>query len=149
MRLSGREQIVFVCALAVLCVSSSEPAEPSKGLYRCEKNGVPTFSDRPCGPDSKPYEPDSSRTSTYAPPPTNSASRNSTASDAALKKRRRSRAAAEMRRLAKHEQQCARIASSLAKVRAQMRSGYRASQGEQLRNREARLKEQWREKRCR
>jgi hypothetical protein len=54
-----------------------------------------------------------------------------------------------MRRLAKHEQRCARLAKSLAKVRARMRSGYRASEGEQLRKREAGLKEQWRRERCR
>lgn len=144
MSLSGREHIAFICVMAFLSGFSSQAAEPPTRVYQCEKDGVLTFSDRPCGARAQPYEPDFSRTSTYTPPKAGA----SIATDRASKKRRSSRAD-EMRRLAKHEARCAKLADSLGKVRAKMRSGYRAGEGEKLKAREARLKEQWRQARCR
>ncbi len=38
-------------------------------VYRCTVGGVTTYSDRPCAPEAVPYQPDTSRVSSYDPPP--------------------------------------------------------------------------------
>lgn len=113
-------------------------------VYRCTVGGVTTYSDRPCAPEAVPYQPDTSRVSTYDPPP---ASR--TAPAEPLRKsptRRRAPAGADQVR---HDAACERIRSSLRDVAARMRAGYDVKQGERLRERKAKLDQQRRAQKCR
>lgn len=114
-------------------------------IYRCERDGVTTFSDRPCGADAQTYEPDMSRVSEYEAVPAAFTAR--VQSKSAPEKHPRSEPSiAEMQ--AKHAAECRRIHESLGAVRDKMRAGYNAKQGERLKERERKLNQSRREKRC-
>jgi hypothetical protein len=113
-------------------------------VYRCIVGGVTTYSDRPCAPESAPYQPDTSRVSTYDPPPPS----RETAPDAPPRKsppRARAAGADQVRRAAA----CERIRNSLKEVAGRMRAGYDVKQGERLRERKAKLEQQRRAQKCR
>jgi hypothetical protein len=114
-------------------------------LYRCTVGGVTTFSDRPCEPDAVPYEPDTSRVSTYTPPPANPA----TQSVAQPRVRRSPAHDSAGEDQARHAAVCDRLRSGLKDIAARMRAGYSVKQGEQLRERKARLEAQRRAQKCR
>jgi hypothetical protein len=122
------------CALALVLV------------YRCTVAGVTTYSDRPCAPDAAPYQPDTSRVSTYDPPP---------ASKSAAAPVQPARGSSARQRKPSQQDQvrdaaaCERIHNGLRDVAARMRSGYNAKQGEQLRQRKARLEQKRRAQKCR
>jgi hypothetical protein len=112
-------------------------------IYRCEQNGILTFSDRPCGADAQTYEPDVSRVSEYKPEPT------TFVANAPAREKQRSRSVPSTAEVqAKHAAECRRIHDSLGAIRDKMRAGYNAKQGERLKERERKLNESRREKRC-
>ncbi len=120
-----------LCALAVVLV------------YRCTVGGVTTFSDRPCAPEAVPYEPDTSRVSTYEPPPV-SPPLTSAPPPKNVPRRRASGGHDQVR----HAAECERLSNGLRDVAARMRAGYNAKQGEQLRERKSKLERQRRAQKC-
>jgi hypothetical protein len=121
------------CALALLLV------------YRCTVGGVTTYSDRPCGAEAAPYQPDTSRVSTYDPPPASRTAAPPQPTRTSPARRRESSSADPVR----HQAACERLHNALKEVAARMRSGYSAKQGEQLRERKAKLEQQRRAQKCR
>ena len=122
-----------LCALALVLV------------YRCTVGGVTTYSDRPCAPEAVPYQPDTSRVSTYDPPPASRTPEN----DEPLRKSPSRRRGASDADQVRHAAACDRIRNSLRDVAARMRAGYDVKQGERLRERKAKLEQQRRAQKCR
>jgi hypothetical protein len=114
-------------------------------VYRCTVHDVTVFSDRPCEPAATIYEPDTSRVSTYRPPPP-APSTSSAAPSSPRRSNARASAAADQ---ARHAAACERLRNGLKEIAARMRAGYNAKQGEQLRERKARLEAQRRAQKCR
>jgi hypothetical protein len=114
-------------------------------VYRCTVQDVTVFSDRPCAPDAARYEADTSRVSTYSPPPSGPSPQ-----PAPQPKARRGRgSAAAGADQARHVAECEHIRKALKDVAARMRAGYSAREGEQLRERKAKLEGQRRSQKCR
>jgi hypothetical protein len=113
-------------------------------VYRCTVHDVTVFSDRPCEPDAKPYEADASRVSTYSPPPMKPST-----SPAAPPARRPAARVSPGTDQVRHAAACERLRNGLKDIAARMRAGYNAKQGEQLRERKARLEAQRRAQKCR
>jgi len=138
--------IPFGCSILAVCIAlcgtANAQATNARAIYRCESGGALTFSDRPCDARSEVHTLDSKALNTFAPPPGGPASR----SAAKPKSRKKSSGRAADRD--KHEEKCERLAQGLKDVRAKQRSGYKASEGERLRDRERKLKSQLREARC-
>jgi hypothetical protein len=114
-------------------------------IYRCTVAGVTTYSDRPCAPEAVPYQPDTSRVSTYDPPPASQATAPAELPRKSRTRRRDTSGTDQARRVAA----CDRIRKSLRDVAQRMRAGYDVKQGERLRERKARLEQQRRAQKCR
>jgi len=114
-------------------------------VYRCTVGGVTTYSDRPCGPESAPYQADTSRVSTYEPPPASPAVTAAPPTRTSPARRPASGRDDQVR----HAAACERLHKALKDIAARMRSGYSAKQGEQLRERKAKLEQQRRAGKCR
>jgi hypothetical protein len=144
-----RSHFIRAAHLALAIAFGWQPAaaqtHPGRTLYRCTVGGVTTFSDRPCEPDAVPYEPDTSRVSTYTPPPASPAT-HSAAQPRVPRSRARDSAGEDQ---ARHAAVCDRLRSGLKDIAARMRAGYGVKQGEQLRERKARLEAQRRAQKCR
>jgi hypothetical protein len=133
----------LICALLVVL---SIEASSTSAIYRCEAGGTITFSDRPCDASARPYAPDSSRISTYEAPsvPQADPGRKQT-------KPRKSKGSARgpsVDPLAKRAA-CDKLKNALKDIRARMRSGYSAKEGERLRERQQALQARLRADRCR
>lgn len=134
------------------------PPAGTHTIFRCEIAGVPTFSDRPCASavqfptaESASVEPDTvelgtinilkSPTAVAASPSTSAAKqlppRTTAASQRSTAASRNSKADA-----------CGRIEQSLRKIASKMRSGYRAKEGERLRQRKEELEQKRQARRC-
>jgi hypothetical protein len=131
--------------LLMLLASASAPAGEgaARSIFRCSVGDTTVFSDRPCGADAEVHEMESS-VNTYTP------SEIEPRSSRPAAKRPRADAQAERRAAdqAKRAQTCQRIEQSLRDIRSRMRAGYTASEGERLRERQTRLREQLRAARC-
>ena len=114
-------------------------------VSRCTVEDVTVFSDRPCEPAAARYEPDTSRVSTYSPPAPGPSPQ---ATPEPRTRRGRASAAASADPV-RHATDCERLHTSLKQVAARMRAGYNAKQGEQLRERKAKLEAQRRASKCR
>ena len=114
-------------------------------VYRCTVGGVTTYSDRPCSPDAAPYQPDTSRVSTYEPPPARQAAAPAPPARTSPARKRSSDRGDQVR----HAVTCERLSDALRDVAARMRAGYNVKQGEQLRERKAKLERQRRTEKCR
>ena len=114
-------------------------------VYRCTVGGVTTYSDRPCSPEAAPYQPDTSRVSTYDPPPV---SQSTTPAPPARTSSARQRGSGRDDQV-RHAAACERLHNGLREVAVRMRSGYTAKQGERLRERKAKLEQQRRAEKCR
>lgn len=114
-------------------------------IYRCTVGGVATYSDRPCEPGAAEYEPDTSRVSTYSPPPVSRTAAPASPAKPPAARRRASDGRDQVRQAAA----CERIRSSLREIAARMRAGYGVKEGEQLRERKAKLERQRRAQKCR
>lgn len=133
----------LICgALVVLSIEASS----TSAIYRCEAGGRITFSDRPCDSSARQYALDSSRISTYEAPkvPQPDPGRKQT-------KPRKSKGSARglaTDPLAKRAA-CDKLKNALKDIRARMRAGYSAKEGERLRERQQALQTRLRADRCR
>jgi hypothetical protein len=128
-------------------VAWSVAASSNSTVYRCEAEGVITFSDRPCDASAREYTPDSSRISTYDAPAVPES-----APGLKQKKPRKpheSARGAAANSQAKRAAACDKIRNALKDIRARMRAGYSAREGERLREREQTLRARWRTDKCR
>ena len=137
-----RVAIRIAVGVAVLFFFANSHAET---IFRCKLEGVVTFSDRPCGADAQTYQPNTSRVSEYEPVPA-ALTAHAQKTSAPEKHTRAAPSIAEVQ--AKHAADCMRIRDSLGAVRDKMRAGYNAKQGELLKDRERKLNESRRAKRC-
>ena len=128
----------------MLSHSAAQLALAVVAVYRCTVQDVTVFSDRPCEPDAARYEPDTSRVSTYSSPPSSPVPQ-----PPASRTRHVRPSAAAGAGQARHADECERIRTALKEVAARMRAGYGAKEGEQLRERKAKLEGQRRTKKCR
>jgi len=120
--------------LAALPVSGATP------VYRCVVNDVTIFSDQPCDAAAQRYEPEAALNTSDAPA--------RTPARAVRTEPQRSKIRIEPQKLRKQAEMCASLTQSLAEIRSKMRAGYRAKEGEKLREREAKLKQQARREKC-
>lgn len=127
----------------VLCGHASAQATNSRAIYRCEAGGVLTFSDRPCKTGDEQYELDSKALNTFEAPPVSPTSQR-----AAKRPQRSKKPSGPAIDPAERREKCERLTQSLKDVRARQRSGYKAREGERLKDRETKLKSQLRESRC-
>ncbi|MGH8188328.1 MAG: DUF4124 domain-containing protein, partial [Steroidobacteraceae bacterium] len=119
----------------------------NSAIYRCEAQGVTIFSDRPCDESARVYTPDSSRISTYdAPPAAQVVDRGRKQSKP---RKARARTSAGVDSAAKRAAACDKVRNALKDIRARMRAGYSAKEGERLREREQALRLRWRADKCR
>lgn len=147
-----RSPVVLLTAFLPLAFAAwhgrADAAERFRAMYRCEVDGVPLFSDTPCHAGAQQYVPDSSRISTYdAPDPIRAQTASGPHQKPARGRTRREPDASAQR--ARQEAECARLNESLREIRSRMRAGYRAAEGEQLRQREAKLETRQRMQKCR
>lgn len=139
--------IAFGCSIFALCAAgcglANAQATSARAIYRCEVGGVLTFSDRPCDPSAQIHELDGKALNTFEPPPTVPGSTRAVSKPKAPRKSsgRAVDPDAEKRK-------CERLAQALKDLRARQRTGYRASEGQRLRDRESKLKSQLRMARC-
>jgi hypothetical protein len=141
-----RGAILVIHALALMAAGSpaAKAAERvATSIYKCELDGVVTFSDRPCGNEIEPHTLDQTAMNTYEAPAV------------AVDKQRRVAAPAKKRSPvradrseAKRVASCARYARRMKEIRSKMRSGYSAKEGEQLRLRQEQLREDQRAAKC-
>jgi hypothetical protein len=127
--------------MSAALVWNREAAGDAVSIYKCEVGGVLTFSDRPCSPQAELHEVDETTVNTYDPPPIAPTAKPKTT----VRKPESRRADAQQD---KRAETCARVTRSMKDVRSKMRTGYSAKEGERLRDRLAKLKDQQRESRC-
>ena len=141
-----RARLVLLLAAPLILVNAPPSvAEPT--IFRCEVNGAFIYADRPCGANPEQYVPDAERVSVYQPvePATPSrAVRSARPTRPAASRSRETIAAAQ----ARQEAECERVLGGLRDLRARMRSGYRAAEGERLKARLARLETRRRSLHC-
>jgi hypothetical protein len=133
---------VLLFAGAGLPLNGQKAAADAVSIYKCEVGGVLTFSDRPCGPQAELHQLDDAVVNTYDAPPVVP---RTSKPKAAAKQSTSHRADSHQ---AKRAETCARVGRSMKEVRSKMRSGYSAKEGERLRERLAKLKDQQRGSRC-
>jgi hypothetical protein len=133
----------LLCVPALLAAAywPASEAQTTAAIFKCEIDGVPTFSDRPCAPSAQLQELDLERINSHEAPSVRAAS-------AAKRQAPVKRKPASSSNTAKQVETCERLAQSLQGVRAKLRSGYSAKEGERLNEREAQLKSQLRSARC-
>jgi hypothetical protein len=115
-------------------------------IYRCEVQGQSVFSDRPCGIDASAYEADTARVSITQSVPAVPVVAAPTKESKPATRRRGSAGGNEV---ARHAAACERIDTGLREIRARMRAGYSAKQGERLKERQQELQARRRVSRCR
>jgi hypothetical protein len=141
--------LAVTAALIAVAMSSACAAEGSgaasgaRQIYRCEVAGVATFSDRPCGSVVQPYEAGAglSVLESSAPEPSSKAVPHGRSAPA-------SGVAAPEAAAAARAEVCRRLQQSLRKIAGQMRAGYKAKQGERLREQRRELQAKRRAQRC-
>jgi hypothetical protein len=137
-------QINLIVRLSLaLSIANVSPTLAASAIYKCEQHGTMTFSDRPCGSDAQLHRLDSTVMNTYAAPPSTSSHKRSPAKVVRRTPARKDESEE------KRQESCAKAARSLKEVGSKMRSGYSAKEGERLRERQAKLRDQQRQARCR
>ncbi|HEU4600933.1 MAG TPA: hypothetical protein VFS24_03140 [Steroidobacteraceae bacterium] len=135
-----RVAVRIVVGLAILFFFAYARADT---IYRCDSGGTITFSDRPCGADAQKFEPNLNLVSHYEPVATHVVTE---VQSRPVKEAPPDASIAQLQ--AKHAEECRRIRESLGTIRSQMRAGYNAKQGERMKERERKLNESRRAKRC-
>ncbi len=136
---------VLLTAVAVLAFAGTEEAtmtgpeidrEQGQLIYQCTDGGQVVLSDRPCGPEA------GSRWISPADINVHEAPSVSRRRSHGLRQSRVTPATADRAPAGKEEKAtCERIAVELERMQSRMRAGYRAREGERLRERQRRLKE--------
>jgi hypothetical protein len=136
--------ICFALLAGAASLSNDQSARAdAESIYKCDVGGVLTFSDRPCSPKAELHELDDAAVNTYEALPIPA----STSKPKAAGKKTLSRRADPQSD--KRAETCARLGRSMKEARSKMRTGYSAKEGERLRERLAKLKDQQREAKCR
>jgi len=138
--------LLFAACLVVFRTQSAD-----RTVYRCVLVGVTTFSDRPCGESIEVHSPDSSDAPIPAvrrPSVTASVSElpQSAAKPVRAPPARRGNSANHKDSRAR---ECVRLDAELRRLRARMRVGYSAAEGERLRERQRTSSARRRELQCR
>lgn len=110
-------------------------------IYRCSVDGVLTFSDHQCGPESEPVK---TRPLNVIGPTAVTAP----AKPQSERSERRKEPAAKSPSQDKRAEACAKLALSLKELRSKMRAGYGVQEGERLRARQESLRERQKIARC-
>lgn len=130
-------RISFVQAALALSLFMQPPMVGAQStIYRCEIDGVPTFSDHQCAPGSQAVQ----------ATPINTAEAVALKTPRATPKLEPPRA--EPVKNTKHAEICAKLALSLKETRSRMRAGYSAKEGEKLRARQDNLRNRQKIARC-
>jgi hypothetical protein len=138
-------QTCAAVAAALLAPGQACADAGTRPIYRCEVRGQSVFSDRPCGTDASAYEADTARVSITESVPVIAAP----ATESKPATRRRGSAGGSDAARARHAATCERIDAGLREIRARMRAGYSAKQGEKLKARQQELQVRRRAARCR
>jgi len=135
-----------IAAFAPLLATDSGVAQAETKIFRCVVNGRAVFGDKPC-PDVPSVEVSVTSQNTYrgaeSVSPTSTAQR--TGAQRAPSRPDRTAEIAEQ----KQQERCRNFAKQLAQIESTMRAGYKAQQGEKLRDRLRSLQEQRVAERCR
>lgn len=144
-RIRDGQRLVAAIFLIAALTEGGAFAQPT--IYRCTVNDTVVFADRPCGENAQQYDISAERVSSYTPVEVkaSSTSRSSATAVRTVKATAHESIAAAQARQA---ETCTRIQRSLDDIRSTMRAGYRAKQGERLRERQQKLSEQRRALRC-
>jgi hypothetical protein len=134
---------------ACLVVFRAHSAE--RTIYRCALGGVTTFSDRPCGESVEVHSLEISATPIPAVPKSGVTASRSELPRAAAQPVRTLPAgrANSANRKDSSVRECVRLDAELRGLRARMRAGYSAAEGERLRERQRTANARRRERQCR
>jgi hypothetical protein len=136
----SRKQLLWISTLIATIYCGLADAAKTAAIYKCEIDGVPTFSDRPCGGAANLAQLDLGKINIHEaqarPEPT-------VERPPAPKRKPAARIDAT-----KRAETCARLAQSLKEVHAKLRSGYSAKERGRLKDREAKLKSELRLAQC-
>jgi hypothetical protein len=138
--------LVPAALVIVLAAHVSTAARAATSIYKCELAGVLTFSDRPCGTDAARL--DQAAMNTYEAPQLASVPKQSIKAPAKKPVSVRDEPDKIQRAEIKRAESCARFARNLKEIRAKMRSGYSAKEGERLRLRQDKVRDSQRAARC-
>jgi hypothetical protein len=132
---------VLLCILSVAGAQAEKHARP---IYRCQIDGITTFSDRACGDAIEVYKLEFDNA---AQPLTKADTRPAAASSTSAP----SRKAAPPKEVpkARAADNCGRITETIENIESRLRAGYRAREGEQLNARLAQAKERRKAQKCR
>jgi len=138
----------MVLTVLVLMTSTSAAAESSKAagrpIYRCQIDGVTTFSDRACGDTIEVYKLEMDN----AAQPVRKAETPPRAAGPKVPPPKR-RAQPQEAAKARSDESCARLNATLENLKSRLRAGYTAKEGEQLNARLAEAEERRRVQKCR
>lgn len=127
-----------ILIVAFLAIAQLPHAAAQTTIYRCSVDGVLTFTDRQCGPESQTVKTMMANVAeaprAVAPDPPKPQSE---------RPERRKEPSQD-----KRAEACAKLALSLRELRSKMRSGYGAKEGERLRARQESLRERQKIARC-
>jgi len=135
-----------LAALALIAYGSTAAASNSAPqIFRCELQGRPVFSDRPCAsaPSTEVVLP--TINSYHADAPQSRSGNSSKIKGQSRPAKEAESIAAEQQRA---KQRCQRLADQLVNIEHTMRTGYTAKQGERLRERQRQLEQRRRTERC-
>jgi hypothetical protein len=140
---------VLVCIQAAIACASfthSPAASAQRAIYRCEIDGVPTFTDRQCGPESQPIP---TRALNVSEVPLAAAQAPvATPKPKSVRSERRKDPVPKHPVQDKRAEACAKLALSLEEIRSKMRAGYGVKEGERLRDRQNSLRARQKIARC-
>ena len=135
---------VIAAALLLQCWAASGAERTPVNVYVCHREGVRMFADRPCSPDGQVEQIPIAAANEYSlslPPDARTTSvslpRKAVAADPQIAIRQRK------------IKMCRKLSDALERVHSQQRAGYRAKQGERLRDREIQLSQNLRREECR
>jgi len=140
----------LLAAMLVSSIWTPRAAYSAGNIYRCEVGGQIVFSDRPC-PESVVstqvvIAPSSTYSGVKATPPKTARSVRERTSNANTTPKAQDSIAAEQLRA---KQRCQRMVDRLQVIESKLRAGYKAAQGEKLRDRQRQLQQQHHAERCR
>jgi hypothetical protein len=137
--------------LLAACLMVFRAHSADRTIYRCVLAGVTTFSDRPCGESIEIHSLESSTTVTPAVPKSGATASVSELTQDAAKPVRAAPAARANSPNHKDSRarECVRLDAELRRLRARMRAGYRAAEGDRLRERQRTANARRRELQCR
>jgi hypothetical protein len=136
----------LIAASLPLLVTGAESVQAQTKIFRCVVDGRAVFGDKPC-PDTLSVEVSVASHNTYRgaeSAPSKPSSLRPSAQRQASKPDRSAEVAEQ-----KQQERCRNFTKQLAQIESTMRAGYKAKQGEKLRDRQRALQERQVAERCR